>query len=532
MKQEKREKNFVRIGVLLILSFIIIVGLSGVVFGANAAFKKYFGIDGSINEVNIDSFIDLINNPNYGSSAFLEIFRDSPMDQSKFIENLNKNPKKNEFIQALLKSKYKSMGEVKLGDVKLDIDSSNNLIFKASDKSNGFKVPINPKGDVVSLVSVKQEDGKLKLAYDPQNDGALRTLSIDPSLEGSVNPENGNYITNGGEESQVGLLHGKGGELGLSMEEDKLVVKISKILLTDQQKANYKTLGLGGIDGIDKVANTPVVKLGSDYGYGSPDPYKEGWTTYKVNPLDLNEISVTNGEMAIKDSNAKGLAYIRNSVEQIFSHQKGSIADYKDDFDGKLVLFEKSVGENGEVIERGGIRFGKDVYAGIGLQSEFDYLEAYKDTDEGVKGIVDINDNGVPALRFEDGKLFAARDGSFVECNMGSVDCVGFPLLRAAGGLARVTVRGAGFAARGVGAGVRGVGKFIANRPVVNFFREVQPVRSVIRGVGGFFREVQPVRSVIRGTGEFFSEVQPVRRGLRGAAIGVGFVGRGIFGRR
>ena len=146
-----------------------------------------------------------------------------------------------------------------------------------------------------------------------------------------------------------------------------------------------------------------------------------------------------------------------------------------------------------------------------------------------------MSENGVTAYEFKNGNLLAAQEGDEINCVEGSLICT---VARAAGigagRVAQLTVRGAGFAARGVGSGVRAVGGFIANRPVVSFFRERQPVRS-------FFREVQPIRRVGGAIGNvlenrpvrsFFSEVQPVRAGLRGAGAVLGGTGRFLFGRR
>jgi hypothetical protein len=78
-------------------------------------------------------------------------------------------------------------------------------------------------------------------------------------------------------------------------------------------------------------------------------------------------------------------------------------------------------------------------------------------------------------------------------------------------------------AARGVGAVARGVGNIIENRPVLSFFQNRRPVRTLIgniienRPIRTFFAERQPVRRLVGG----IIRAQPLRR-AGGAILGGG----------
>ena len=272
MINKKREKSKINrrflLGIVLVLIVINCFGIA-VVQAVNDVDFVYQ------NTQNLNTLIKNLEQASTSASSFNEFKEEwavsNPAQRQAFLDRLGSD--RDDFYKALLKNKYKEIQSVDLGNAKnivLD-EKLENFVIKGTNGEE-FKLPINnPDAKKSPLVSIKNENGIIKIAYDPQYDkkenigkdaARLRTLAITPGLKGSVNSETGNYIDKDGKETQIGLLHGQGGELGLSMKEDKLVVKIDKLNLNEKDKALYD------LNGAVALANAAVLKVNNDFFYG------------------------------------------------------------------------------------------------------------------------------------------------------------------------------------------------------------------------------------------------------------------------
>jgi len=519
---------------VIVLSLIVICS-SGFVLADttkyNVGMKKYFGIETTMDGTAVSSFTSLINSK--GISSFKEIWAAaSAEEKKKFLDSLQKNvgnteTVKKEFYQALLKEKYKDVS-VNLGSLnvpRIDIDSNmENLVIKTDSSNNmdkEFKIPLTA-GKTIKLVSIASEgDGKVKLAYDPQQNkksSDYRTLTINPGFEGSINPATGNYIAKDGKETKVNLLYGIGGEIALSeTKEGKPVFGIGKLdvsKLTPAQKASYDQLGTSGL------TNTAIVKIGNNFYYGAAN----GDSTFEP---DGEKVKISNGEIAAIGKNAEGkdatLAYLRNSGQALFNPTTGSSENI---VEGEIRFITPAEGSPSIVL-------GNKVNSVLKLYADFEdvgYDGSLANaniagnvivTNGKNQGLFEINAGKIStqvygeaaeAVNIEDTET--AAGGSQMECD-GEGKCRFIP--------GRPVLNAGILAARGVGAVARGVGNVIENRPVLSFFQNRRPVRTLIgniienRPIRTFFAERQPVRRLVGG----IIRAQPLRR-AGGAILGGG----------
>ena len=517
---------------VIVLS-LIVINCSGFVLAAEVSTQPYYlaQLDSYYASDNsIKAFVADISDSTEGTNtiaAFKFVWKSADkVKKAKFLEALSKSESlKNDFYKALLKEKYKNLETINLGKSKnigLDANAENIVLTGESDNANKeFKLPLTA-GKTIKLVSISSEgDGKLKLAYDPQQNkkaSDYRTLTVNPGFEGSINPATGNYVDKDGKETKVNLMYGTGGEIALSnTKEGKPVFGIGKLdvsKLTPSQKASYDQLGTSGL------ANTAIVKIGNNFYYGAAN----GDSSFEP---DGEKVKISNGEIAAVGKNAEGkdatLAYFRNSGQAVFNPTTGSNENIAD---GEIRFITPSEGSPSIVL-------GNKVNSVLKLYADFEdvgYDGSLANaniagdvlvTNDKNQGLFEINAGKISTQVY--GESVRGGDIEDTETSVGGnqMQCDGSGRCSLIPGR---PVRNIGvLAARGVGAVARGVGNIIENRPVLSFFQNRRPVRTLIgniienRPIRTFFAERQPVRRLVGG----IIRAQPLRR-AGGAILGGG----------
>ncbi|MFA5724429.1 MAG: hypothetical protein WC979_09310 [Candidatus Pacearchaeota archaeon] len=513
-KMVKMKKNCLLFSVIIL--GLVVINCFGIVLAATDVSTMYAG-------TSINTLLKGLNDPSLSIDTlnkFKVAWKETPLDRRKvFIDNLGTN--KNEFFKSVLKSKYKKIQNVELGDANFDLDENLNNVIVRDDKGKEFKIPVNnPDARKISLVGINNENQNVQLVYDTIQTGKsadYRTLTIDPGFEGSINPTTGNYVDKDGKETNVNVLYGKGGKISLSMsKEGKPYFGIGKLdvsKLTPEQKANYEKWGVAGL------TNTALVKIGDNFYYGSV----EGDSIFEP---EGDKVKLLNGEVAAVGKNSEGkdatLAYIKNSGESIFNPTTGSNENI---VDGEIRFIKPSEGSPSIVL-------GNKVNSDIKLYSDFeDVGHDGSLASANIVGTISVNNNQNQKLfEINNGQISAqpyskAAEGYDIE---DSEEVAGGSQMQCDGQKCRFIpgrpVLNAGIlAARGVGAVARGVGTVIQNRPVLSFFQNRRPVRTLIGGIiqnrpiRTFFAERQPVRRLVGG----IIRAQPLRR-AGGAILGGG----------